>query len=256
MARFAKNAFIVLLGVLLVSMFSSVAWAQEDPAGDIALKAVEEVRDLPVSSTVRLLVILTALTFLPAMLLAMTPFTRFIIVLSMLRQAVGLQQSPPNQVLVGLCMFLSLLLMRPTLTEVYNTALLPFMNGELQPGEAFELAMEPMRIFMLSNTRKEDLSTMLEIGQLPPPEGLDDIPHSIVVSSFMLSELKTAFIIGVKIYLPFLVIDVVVASILLGMGMMVLPPVVLSLPFKILLFVLMDGWSLLIRMMASGFYGV
>ena len=255
MAKLLKSIPVLLLVSTCLLLLSSVAWAQ-DPAADIGLEAVEEMRDLPVSSTVRLLVILTALTFLPAMLLAMTPFTRFIIVLSMLRQAVGLQQSPPNQVLVGLCMFLSLLLMQPTLNEVYNTALMPFMNGELQPGEAFEIGMKPMRLFMLSNTRKEDLTTMLEIGRLAPPEGLDDIPHSIVVSSFMLSELKTAFIIGVKIYLPFLVIDVVVASILLGMGMMVLPPVVLSLPFKILLFVLMDGWSLLIRMMSAGFYGV
>ena len=211
---------------------------------------------MPVSSTVRLLVILTALTFLPAMVLAMTPFTRFVIVLSMIRQAVGLQQSPPNQVIIGLSLFLSLMIMQPTLTQIYDTALFPFMNGEIDTMQAYEIAIEPLRMFMLSNTRREDLNTMIDIGRMTPPESLDDIPTTVVVSSFMLSELKTAFIIGVKIYLPFLVLDVVVANILLGMGMMVLPPVILSLPFKILLFVLMDGWSLLIRMMAAGFYGV
>jgi len=254
MVKRISVAFMVVFTTAIL-FFAGDAFAQ-DPIADAGIQAAEELRDMPVSSTVRLLVILTALTFLPAMMLAMTPFTRFVIVLSMIRQAVGLQQSPPNQVIIGLSLFLSLMIMQPTLTQIYDTALFPFMNGEIDTIQAYEIAIEPLRMFMLSNTRREDLNTMMDIGRITPPESLEGIPTTVVVSSFMLSELKTAFIIGVKIYLPFLVLDVVVANILLGMGMMVLPPVILSLPFKILLFVLMDGWSLLIQLMAAGFYGV
>ena len=245
----------VLILFFLGSIFCiQPVYAQE--AADVAVQMAEEMRDVPVSSTVRILVILTALSFVPAMLLAMTPFTRFIIVLSMLRQAVGLQQSPPNQVLIGLSLFLSLMIMQPVLNEVYVVALDPFLQGKLEVLEALDLFLQPMRKFMIANTRQEDLTLILSLGEGPPPEQLSDVSSPSIISAFVLSELKTAFIIGVKIYLPFLVIDVVVANILLGMGMMVLPPVVLSLPLKILLFVLMDGWSLLISIMAAGFYGI
>jgi len=249
-SRFLPVLFILLVGIL----WSVPVFAQD--AGDVAVQMAEELRDVPISSTVRILVILTALSFLPALVLGMTPFTRFIIVLSMLRQAVGLQQSPPNQVLVGLSLFLSMMLMQPTLNEVYDTAITPFLNGEMEVIPAFEAFMAPMRDFMISNTRQEDLKLILSLQEGAAPSTVEEIGHASIVSAFILSELKTAFIIGVKIYLPFLVIDVVVANILLGMGMMVLPPVVLSLPLKILLFVLMDGWSLLISMMAASFYGI
>ena len=254
MKSFASRFLVLLIGIFLSFMVSSPAFAQE--AGDVAMQLAEEMRDVPVSSTVRILVVLTALSFLPALLLSMTPFTRFIIVLSMLRQAVGLQQSPPNQVLVGLSLFLSMMLMQPTLMEAYDTAINPFLNGEMEVVDAFNAFMDPMRRFMISNTRQEDLALILSLQEGAAPEQLSDVGSASIVSAFVLSELKTAFIIGVKIYLPFLVIDVVVANILLGMGMMVLPPVVLSLPLKILLFVLMDGWSLLISMMAASFYGI
>ena len=254
MKSFASRFLVLLIGIFLGFMVSSPAFAQE--AGDVAMQLAEEMRDVPVSSTVRILVVLTALSFLPALLLSMTPFTRFIIVLSMLRQAVGLQQSPPNQVLVGLSLFLSMMLMQPTLMEAYDTAINPFLNGEMEVVDAFNAFMDPMRRFMISNTRQEDLALILSLQEGAAPEQLSDVGSASIVSAFVLSELKTAFIIGVKIYLPFLVIDVVVANILLGMGMMVLPPVVLSLPLKILLFVLMDGWSLLISMMAASFYGI
>jgi len=246
------------IGLLLVLGcffgFDSVAYAQDVASSTVDLS--EEIRDMPVSSTIRLLFILTALTFLPAMILAMTPFTRFIIVFSMMRQAIGLQQSPPNQVLVGLSLFLSLMIMKQPLTQVYDTAVTPFMEGELEVLEAAETAMEPMRNFMFANTRRADLQTMMNISQTPKPETLAEIPSTVVVSSFLLSELKTAFVIGVKIYLPFLVLDIIVANILLGMGMMVLPPIIISLPFKIMLFVLMDGWTLLITSITASFYGV
>lgn len=242
-----------LIGLYLFG-FEQAAYAQ-DVAGS-AVDLAEEVRDMPVSSTIRLLFILTALTFVPAMILAMTPFTRFVIVFSMMRQAIGLQQSPPNQVLIGLSLFLSLMIMNKPLNQVYDEAITPFMQGEMEVLDAVETAMDPMRSFMLSNTRRADLQTMLNISQTPDVETLEEIPSPVVISSFLLSELKTAFVIGVKIYLPFLVLDIIVANILLGMGMMVLPPIIISLPFKIMLFVLMDGWSLLITSMTSSFYGV
>ena len=146
--------------------------------------------------------------------------------------------------------------MNKPLNQVYDESITPFMQGEMEVLDATEAAMEPMRNFMLANTRRADLQTMLNISQSPEVETLDEIPSTVVVSSFLLSELKTAFVIGVKIYLPFLVLDIIVANILLGMGMMVLPPIIISLPFKIMLFVLMDGWSLLITSMTSSFYGV
>ena len=244
------------LSLLLLVLFGTEQAAMAQDVAGSAVDLAEEVRDMPVSSTVRLLFILTALTFLPAMILAMTPFTRFVIVFSMMRQAIGLQQSPPNQVLVGLSLFLSLMIMQKPLNQVYDEAVTPFMQGEMEVLEAAETAMEPMRNFMLSNTRRADLQTMLNISETPEVETLAEIPSTVVVSSFLLSELKTAFVIGVKIYLPFLVLDIIVANILLGMGMMVLPPIIISLPFKIMLFVLMDGWSLLITSMTSSFYGV
>jgi flagellar biosynthetic protein FliP len=205
------------------------------------------------SQAVRIIVLLTALSFLPAVILVMTPFTRFIIVFSLLRQALGLQQTPPNQVLVGLALFLSLLVMAPQVKEINETAVDPYMAGQMETGDAIDTAMKPMREFMLANTQTEEMVTVLNIARIDRPESLDDIPSPVVVSAYILSELETAFIIAVKVYIPFLVIDLVVASVLLGMGMMVLPPVVISLPFKLLVFVLMDGWGLLVTNMVLSF---
>jgi flagellar biosynthetic protein FliP len=243
----------VIAGLTLLCI-PQLAGAEDLAAPLVA--AAEEAREVPVASTVRLLVILTGLTFMPAMLLVMTPFTRFIIVFSLLRQALGLQQSPPNQILIGLAMFLSLLVMRPTLDEVKVTALDPYLDSQIETTAAIEAGMKPMRRFMLANTRQNDMAAVMEMAQMERPEQLDDIPTPAVVSAFVLSELTTAFIIAFKIYIPFLVIDIVVANVLLGMGMMVLPPVIISLPFKLMLFVLMDGWNLLVRSMAAGFAGI
>jgi flagellar biosynthetic protein FliP len=204
-----------------------------------------------VSTAVRMVMVLTALTFVPALILVMTPFTRFIIVFSLLRQALGLQQSPPSQVLIGLSLFLSALVMQPTIEMVKTQAIDPYVAGEMQTGEAIHEALQPMRAFMVKNIRKEDLGTILRIARMPRPHDLNEVSTSAITSAFLLSELKTAFIIAVKVYLPFLMLDIVVASILLGMGMMVLPPVVISLPFKLLMFVLMDGWALLVTSMVE-----
>ncbi|HCH62973.1 MAG: flagellar biosynthetic protein FliP [Deltaproteobacteria bacterium] len=253
----------ILLALLVLGglVMPDVGFAQDalpgaglaDPVGDAAVELADELRDMPVASSVRIIVLLTALSLLPAMLIVMTPFTRFVVVFSMLRQALGLQQAPPNQVLVGLALFMSLLVMRPTVDAVVEEAIDPYIAGEIETGEAVTNALAPMRIFMLRNTRRTDLATIMEIGRLEAPETVQDVPTVAVASAFVLSELKTSFVIGVKVFLPFLVIDIIVANILLGMGMMVLPPVIISLPFKILLFVLMDGWNLLIRSMSAGF---
>ncbi|MEC8425218.1 MAG: flagellar type III secretion system pore protein FliP, partial [Myxococcota bacterium] len=164
-----------------------------------------------------------------------------------------LQQSPPNQVLIGLALMMAMLVMRPTLEVVQVDAIDPYISGAIDTTEAYDAAIGPMRTFMLENTRRTDLAAVMEMGRVEPPGSLAEIPTSAVVTAFVLSELKTAFVIAVKVYLPFLVIDIIVANILLAMGMMVLPPVIISLPFKLLLFVLMDGWNLLVRSMAAGF---
>ena len=189
---------------------------------------------------------------LAAMLIVMTPFVRFVVVLSMLRQALGLQQSPPNQVIVGLSLFLSMLVMQPTLDRAWEGGLNPYLSGNTDAQVALHDTLEPMRGFMFSNTRREDMATVLEVAQIAKPQTLEDVPTSAVVSAFVLSELKTAFITTIYVFVPFLVIDLVVSSVLVSMGMMMLPPVVVSLPFKLIVFVLMDGWGLIIRDLAAG----
>lgn len=220
------------------------------PAGQL-IQAVGE-GPLPTSTAVRMLLFLTGLSFLPAMLLAMTPFVRFVMVFSLMRQALGLNQSPPNQVIVGLSLFLTLLVMQPVFEASWNQGLSPFLDGTTEPAEALEASVDPFRSFMLANTRRDDMATVLEAARIPRPDSLEALPTSAVASAFMLSELKTSLIIGIYTLLPFLVIDLVVSSILLGMGMMMLPPVLVSLPFKLMIFVLMDGWGLLVRDVVSG----
>jgi flagellar biosynthetic protein FliP len=250
------KALWIAAAVIGLLVLPGSALAQQVDMASPLVEAAEAARDVPVASTVKLLVILTGLTFVPAMLVVMTPFTRFIIVFSLLRQALGLQQSPPNQVLIGLALFLSMLVMGQTIETVQVTALDPFLAGDMETLPALEAGMAPMREFMLANTRQTDMAAVFEMGRMTPPETLDEIPHTAVICAFLLSELTTAFIIAFKVYIPFLVVDIVVANVLLGMGMMVLPPVIISLPFKLMLFVLMDGWNLLVRSIAASFGGV
>lgn len=258
MERLIASAARACLGVALLACalaLSTAAHAQE--AGAAFAPGAAQLADLvdgdEVSVAVRLVVLLSAMTFIPAMILVMTPFTRFVIVFSLLRQALGLQQSPPNQVLIGLSLFLSMLVMQPTLDQVKELAVDPYMSGQIETGAAIENGIGPVRAFMLANVHSDDMQTMMRIARLPRPESLDDIPTSAVVSAYVLTELKTAFVIAIKVYVPFLVMDLVVASVLLGMGMMMLPPVIISLPFKLLLFVLMDGWGLLMTSMVASF---
>ena len=206
------------------------------------------------SLTLPLLGLMTVLTLLPSMLLMMTSFVRIIIVFSILRQALGTGQTPPNQVLAGLALFLTLFIMQPVMTDVYQNAILPYMNSGLPFEEALAAAEAPIRGFMLAQTREEDIAMFMEIsrakGELTGPES---VPFTTLVPAFMTSELKSAFTIGFLIYIPFVVIDLIVSSVLMSMGMMMLSPMMISMPFKLMLFVLVDGWSMLMGSLASSF---
>ncbi|MCB6183573.1 flagellar type III secretion system pore protein FliP [Leeia sp. TBRC 13508] len=200
------------------------------------------------------LILLTSLTFLPAALLMMTAFTRIVIVLSLLRQAIGTVQSPPTQVIVGLSLFLTFFVMSPTLDEIYQKAYLPFSQDQITFNQAIDEAEKPLRTFMLRQTREKDLSLFLELSNSAKPNSPDDIGMKALIPAYVTSELKTAFQIGFLIYIPFLIIDMVVASVLMSMGMMMISPVTVSLPFKLMLFVLVDGWPLLIGSLVKSFY--
>lgn len=203
--------------------------------------------------TLQILILMTALSFLPAMLMMMTSFTRIIIVFSILRQALGLQQSPSNQVLIGLSLFLTFFIMTPVLDRVNEQAVQPYINEQITAREALENARKPFHDFMMAQTRENDLALFFRISGRPQVAGPDDVPFSILMPAFITSELKTAFQIGFIIFIPFLVIDIVVASVLMAMGMMMLSPLIISLPFKIMLFVLVDGWALIVGTLAASF---
>ncbi len=205
------------------------------------------------SITLQIVIFMTLLTFLPAMLMMMTSFTRIIIVFSILRQALGLQQSPSNQILIGLSLFLTLFIMSPVISQIHNEALQPYINEEITSIDALQRAKVPMKQFMLANTRETDIDLFFRIGEIPPVENAEDIPFTVLMPAFVTSELKTAFQIGFIIFIPFLVIDIVVASVLMAMGMMMLSPLIISLPFKIMLFVLVDGWALIVGTLAASF---
>ena len=205
------------------------------------------------SVSLQILMIMTALTLLPSLVLAATSFTRIVIVLAILRQAIGMPQTPPNQVLIGLALFLSFFVMAPVLNQVYDDGIVPYMAGDLPLDEAAAAAQAPMKRFMLSQVREPDLAMF---AQLAGDEGYNDeaeVPLTVLLPSFLTSELKTAFQIGFLTFIPFLIIDLVVSSVLMSMGMMMLSPMLISLPFKIMLFVLVDGWGLVIGTLAASF---
>jgi flagellar biosynthetic protein FliP len=205
------------------------------------------------SVPVQTLVFLTTLTFLPAVLLLMSGFTRIVIVLSLLRQALGTQSSPPNQVIVGLALFLTLFVMAPVLDRIYAEAYLPYSQNKIGAGEAVSRAEAPLKAFMMRQTREPDLALFMKLSGAPEAKESKDLPLRVVVPAFVTSELKTAFQIGFTVFIPFLIIDLVVASVLMSMGMMMLSPVLISLPFKLMLFVLVDGWTLLIGSLVASF---
>ncbi|MCA6925402.1 flagellar type III secretion system pore protein FliP [Pectobacterium versatile] len=204
--------------------------------------------------SVQTLVFLTSLTFLPAALLMMTSFTRIIIVLSLLRNALGTPTAPPNQVLLGLTLFLTFFVMSPVLNRVYDEAYLPFSQDQISMEVAIERGAEPVREFMLRQTRETDLALFTRLAAIPEIQGPEAVPMRVLLPAFVTSELKTAFQIGFTVFIPFLIIDLVVASVLMALGMMMVPPATISLPFKLMLFVLVDGWQLLLGSLAQSFY--
>jgi flagellar biosynthesis protein FliP len=206
------------------------------------------------SLTLQILILMTVLTLLPAILLMMTAFTRIIIVLAILRQAIGAGQTPPNQVLVGLALFLTLFVMAPVVTKINTEAAQPYLAGTIETTVALERAIAPLKGFMLEQTRESDIATFVRISGGQGFAKKEDVPLSILVPSFVTSELKTAFQIGFLLFIPFVIIDLVVASVLMSMGMMMLSPVLISLPFKIMLFVLIDGWALIMGTLAQSFF--
>ena len=203
--------------------------------------------------TLQLLALMTVLSVLPSLLLMMTSFVRVIIVLSILRQALGTGQTPPNTVLVGLALFLTFFIMTPVFDDVYKNALSPYMNGSMPFEQALAKAEAPIRNFMMKQTREDDITMFMQIAQKKEVNSPDDIPFTTLMPAFLTSELKSAFMIGFMVYIPFVVIDVVVASVLMSMGMMMLSPMIISMPFKLMLFVLVDGWSLIMGSLASSF---
>lgn len=242
---------------LLVS--TAGAWAQT--ANFPSMPAMPSVPDVTskenFSASMQIIILLTVLSLAPAILIMMTSFTRIIIVLSLLRQAMGTQQLPPNQVIMGLSLFMTFLVMGPTWQRVNETALTPFMDGSLPQAEALSRAQIPVRDFMIrqieASENQEDVYMFQQFAGKPEPKSWDEVGTLTLIPSFMLSELKTAFLMGFKIYLPFLVIDMVISAILISMGMMMLPPVLISLPFKLLLFVLVDGWRLVTSSVMGSF---
>ena len=205
------------------------------------------------SLSIQTLLLMTGLSFLPAMLLMMTSFTRIIIVLSLLRQALGTQSSPPNMVLIGLAMFLTFFIMGPVGEKIYTDAYVPLSENKISFMEALDRGAVPLRGFMLRQTRDADLATFTKVAGQPKPESADKVPMRVLIPAFVTSELKTAFQIGFVIFIPFLIIDMVVASVLMSMGMMMMSPVIVALPFKIMLFVMVDGWNLLIASLVRSF---
>ncbi len=239
-----------LLGILLaLLLFSHPAFAQDLPLLTINGPNGQE----EYSVKLQIFLLMTALAFLPAMLLMTTSFTRIIIVLGILRQAMGLQQSPPNRVLVGIALTLSLFIMRPVIHNIYDNAVVPYQNGEMTMFEAAKVAEQPLRQFMLQQTRETDLEQILRIADEPAPDSVDDLDFLLVMPAFILSELKTAFQIGFMLFIPFLIIDMVVASVLMAMGMMMLSPLIISLPFKLMVFVMVDGWSMTVGTLSASF---
>ena len=205
------------------------------------------------SVSIQILLLMTVLTLLPALLMMMSSFTRILVVFAILRQALGLQQTPSNQILLGLALFLSFFIMSPVLQQINANALQPYLSEQISAGDALALAEVPVREFMMGQTRESDLALFMELSEAEPVATQQEVPFTVLVPAFVTSELKTAFQIGFMLFIPFLVIDLVVASVLMAMGMMMLSPIIISLPFKIMLFVLVDGWAMVIGTLAASF---
>ncbi|MGD0088786.1 MAG: flagellar type III secretion system pore protein FliP [Planctomycetota bacterium] len=249
-----------LLAILGIAILAPAFWAgsavAEESTGQvqpIEIKLGEDGQAPRVSATLGMLATMTALAFIPMLLVMTTSFARIIIVLGFLRQALSTQQTPPNIVLIGISLFLTVFIMGPVFDRMHRDGLDPYLKGKATPTEALQKGLKPLREFMAQQTHKKDLALTLELSHAGQPRDLDDVPTTTLIPAFMLSELRTAFQMGFLLFLPFLVIDLVVGSVLLSMGMIMLPPVMISLPLKLLLFVLADGWYLVVRSLVASF---
>ena len=254
------HRFLVVIAVLGVGMGAMLVTAPDSLAADpdagpafisIGMDQTQEPGKMAV--VLQIFLLMTILSLAPAILIMLTSFTRVVIVLSLLRRALGTMQMPPNQVIIGLALFLTFFIMTPVWHQVNQNALQPFLDEKIDQQQALQAAAEPLRKFMFKQTREKDLALFVDIAKVERPKDADDVPTSVLIPSFIISEVKTAFQIGLLLYVPFLIIDMVVASVLLSMGMMMLPPIMISLPFKLMLFVLADGWNLLIGSLVRSF---
>lgn len=248
LARYGKWA---LLAIGLIVLAQN-AWAQS-PAPLISIGLDQAQDQGKVAVVLQLFLLMTVLSIAPSILIMVTSFTRIVIVFSLLRQAMGTNQLPPNQIVIGLALFLTFYVMAPVWQKVNQDALQPLIAKEISQKEALDKAVVPIREFMISQTREKDLALLINVAKMPRPANIDAVPTTVLIPSFIISELKTAFQIGFMLYVPFLVIDMVVASVLLSMGMMMLPPVMVSLPFKLMIFVLADGWHLIVGSLVKSF---
>lgn len=258
MKKFFKFIWVLMGAGIFVVSIASTTWAAAAtfPIPQIQIGVTPAQSPTQVAQSLQIFILLTVLSIAPAILIMTTSFVRIIIVLSFTRTAIGTNQMPPNQVMVGLALFLTLFVMWPTWSKVNDNALQPYLNGKLTQEIAFTRAMEPIRQFMfaqIGTSDSKDLKLFVGAAKLPRPKKLDDIPTQVLIPAFIISELKKAFQIGFMIFIPFLVIDMIVASTLMSMGMMMLPPVMISLPFKIMLFVMVDGWHLVVRSLILSF---
>ena len=252
-----KSISLLILGIGLILFVQHPVFADPSlpevplPSLQVGLLQAEGPRDVVLS--LQILAMLTVLTVAPAILLMLTGFTRIVIVLGFVRNALALQQTPPNQVVVALALFLTFFVMTPVWSQIYDDALGPYLSEQIGAAEAWEKTVEPVRSFMLRHTRDKELSLMVTMSGLERPQNASEVPTRVLIPAFVLSEIKTAFQMGIVIYIPFIVVDMIVASVLMAMGMIMLPPMMISLPFKVLLFVMADGWNLVISSLMGSF---
>ncbi len=247
---------LLLAGALFFFLPAPAAWAEDPPipVPAVNLTVGQSAKPADVLTSLQIVALLTVLSLAPSILVLTTAFTRIIVVLSFTRSALATQNMPPNQVLVGLALFLTFFVMAPTWTRINTDALQPYLKGDLTQAQALEKGSKPLRDFMLKQTNEKDLALFVNLSGLPRPEKQEDLPTYVVIPAFAVSEIATAFRIGFLIFIPFIVIDMVVAATLMSMGMLMLPPMMISLPFKILLFVMMDGWRLVVQYLVTSFH--
>jgi flagellar biosynthetic protein FliP len=253
MPRLSSLILTCLAALVILSIALPVkSAAQALPKISVEVSESENPKDLSV--TLQIVLLLTVLTLAPSIVMMVTSFTRIVVVLSFVRQAIGTQQMPPAQLIVGLALVLTIFVMAPVISQVHTDAIKPYLNGEISQDQAYEKSVKPIRDFMLKQTREKDIALFVKFAAIERPENVDDLPIWVLIPGFIISELRIAFQIAFVVFIPFLVIDMVVASVLMSMGMMMLPPIMVALPFKILLFVLVDGWYLIVNSLVSSFY--